>query len=122
MNSIEEIKEILNILAKNKIQASEVLSTKRNGSKTLELFDLIQKDKVQTNTDAIRILYGGVVGRKQKAAFSKVLNLLKSKLLNGFLFFSTSKNNNPTDSVYFESQRQFLEIKFLSVFIYLRDY
>ena len=84
---MDQLKEIINVVSKQKIKNLDVLTLKSKKGKLYALYDGIQSGCFQTDQDALAELYEGP---SAKWAYRKLKDRLMQQLINTVLFVSTT--------------------------------
>ena len=87
---MKEIKDIIDVIVRNKTIEKSVLSLFRKGSKLQMMYDLIRHLEVETDDEALVRIYKKNTP-KSRAAYSKLKLDLKNKLLRGNLLAITKE-------------------------------
>lgn len=89
---MEDLKSLVKFVSTQKTQNIDVFSTKNDlPLKSKILFDAILNDKIDTDDQAIAILYNGDLSKK--SVYHKLKNRLRKRLLNTLIFVDTSKRD-----------------------------
>ncbi|HHH55291.1 MAG TPA: hypothetical protein ENK91_16650, partial [Bacteroidetes bacterium] len=110
---MDDIQAIIKIVSKNKIKRLDIISLNKSRTKLFKLYELIQEGVIQSDEDAIKILYPKKSKNKRKSYF-KLKYLLKRRLMNTIFFINLTPNEYDENSVHYEALRKLTEIRILA--------
>ena len=111
---MEEIKEIIGAVSRNKIRKIEIIGQEMSETKLFQLYELIDNG-VRTDEEAIKALYDRVT-YKSRNSYNKLKYSLKRRLLNTMFFIRTNSLVVEQDQAkaYVDSLKRMMEIRLLA--------
>lgn len=109
---MEEIKEIVKIVSKNKIKKIDILVLGQAKTKLHRLYNLIQTGAIQSDEEAIAKLYP-TDSTKSRNSYFKLKHSLRKRMMNTIFFISSSSIAGEYKTAYFEASKNVTEIKLL---------
>lgn len=109
---MEKLRELVNIVNKNKIKSIEIIGKTSNHNTLLtKLYDAIHDQKVTTEEEAIEYIYGK---NGSKKSFYKLKYNLKKRLLNTLFLIDVKENKySNRNKAYLESQKGMMALNFI---------
>ncbi len=112
---MEEIKEIISVVSRNKIRKIETISQDMSNTKLFQLYELIEEGVVNSDEEAIVALYKKVTD-KSRSSYNKLKYSLKGRLLNTMFFIRSNLLVIEQDQAvaYVDSMKRVMEIRLLA--------
>jgi hypothetical protein len=109
---MENLRELVYVVSQNKTKRVDVLDTdKRSKSKVNMLFRALSKGEVESDDEALELLYPGATS---KSAYNNLKASLRDKLINT-LFFLDAHQSNQSDRqiMFFEAHKEYAAAQIL---------
>ena len=83
---MNNLKELISVVSRHKIKQIEIVGNENHdvNSKFQQLYDLVQSGQLQSDSQAMSLLYPGI--KNAKEPYSKLKNRLKNRLINTLFY------------------------------------
>ena len=112
---MDELKELAGVVSKQKVKKIEIIGQDNIESKINLLYNLLIEQKIESDEDALTLLYKNK-GPKSIQNLKKLKQRLKKKLLNTIYFFDLNNSyNSKTEIAFYECYKNWTTLKLLAL-------
>ena len=108
---MDKLKELISIVTRHKVKSIEIVGKSSQNTLLNKLYDAIHDQKVDTEEEAIELLYGK---KSNKKAYYKVKHALKERLLNTLFLIDTKENKySDRNKAYLKTHKETMALSYI---------